>query len=76
MGKLLAFSATLLLTGAISQAFAMEAGRQRVVDARQFRAERVNICEDRKYQCLQNAVGPLFSQRGQCIIRYDQCMNR
>jgi hypothetical protein len=76
MRKLLAFSALLLLSGSGLQALAKDGGLAMPLDARQWRAERVNICADRKYQCLQNAVGLLTSQRGQCVIRYDQCLNR
>ncbi len=75
MRKLLAFSTLLLLAGAATPALAKDA-RTMVADASQWRAERVNVCADRKYQCLQYAVGILASQRGQCLIRYDQCMNR
>lgn len=76
MRKLLVASTLLLLQIAASQALAKEGGLSMPPDARQWRAERLNICADRKYQCLQNAVGLLTSLRGQCVIRYDQCLNR
>jgi len=75
MHKLLLLSSLAVVAVAGSPAFALEGGLPRT-NASQLRAERIDVCADRKYQCLQNAVGRLFSQRGQCVIRYDQCLNR
>ncbi|MCW2273824.1 hypothetical protein GJ654_08470 [Rhodoblastus acidophilus] len=65
-----------LFLGSVSQAFALEGGFP--MGGRQSRAEQVAYCAQSKSDCLQN-VGPFTrypSQRAQCVIRYDQCLNR
>lgn len=67
-----------LLIGNTSQAFAEIGGLPIGLDQRQSRAEHVGYCGREKYHCLEN-VGRWTrfpSQRTQCVIRYDQCLNR
>lgn len=67
-----------LLLGSASQALALESGVPMGNGGRSSRAEHVAYCSQTKSDCLQN-VGPYTrypSQRAQCVIRYDQCLNR
>ncbi|MCW2286201.1 hypothetical protein M2323_004061 [Rhodoblastus acidophilus] len=69
---------SVLLFGSASQAFALESGVPMGNGGRASRAQQVAYCAQTKSDCLEN-VGPYTrypSQRAQCLIRYDQCLNR